>query len=481
MKKRNDRLFLAVTIPLIAVLFAAIATYFYLLPDLRYRWAVDAYEAGDDARAMALLEHESSSRTDALMQQIYLRQTQQAFLRGDWDAVDRWMPLLPDTEEKRAIQTELDYMAAVALFDAGDWESAVEAFRNLNGYRDSFSYVDRARQSIAEQLYASGDGAGAVELLLSLGGTDNEARAAAIAMEVTGLTDPEEALRTIRGLDPETVAKLKRMRSLQTELQNAQIAVGFFHTVGILENGCATATGDNTYGQCDVADWADLVAIAAGAYHTVGLKRDGTVVATGENTYGQCDVSAWQNVCRIAANNYDTIALTNDGRILSTGFHDYSAAADWPNDLCAIAAGGYGVCAVRRDGTLLTCFQSDRATEFSELTYAAVQIGYAIGLKADGTILTHGITLPEWTEIVGISAGSNRVLAWNVAGEVFEFPFAERDRMIDSTMRDVYAAANGATHCAFLKSDGTVLCVGDNTCGQCETGGWKLRVSPDEQ
>ncbi|WP_242295075.1 RCC1 domain-containing protein, partial [Bacillus cereus group sp. BfR-BA-01381] len=39
-----------------------------------------------------------------------------------------------------------------------------------------------------------------------------------------------------------------------------------------------------------------IVAIAAGCAHTVGLKSDGTVVAVGENTYGQCDVSSWRNI-----------------------------------------------------------------------------------------------------------------------------------------------------------------------------------------
>ena len=56
------------------------------------------------------------------------------------------------------------------------------------------------------------------------------------------------------------------------------------------------ATGINDYGQCDVSDWTDIVAIAAGEYHTVGLCLDGTVVATGRNNEGECDVSDWNNI-----------------------------------------------------------------------------------------------------------------------------------------------------------------------------------------
>ena len=61
------------------------------------------------------------------------------------------------------------------------------------------------------------------------------------------------------------------------------------------------AVGDNDDGQCEVADWTDIVAVSAGDWHTVGLKSDGTVVATkytgdSEDYYGQCDVADWTNI-----------------------------------------------------------------------------------------------------------------------------------------------------------------------------------------
>jgi len=56
------------------------------------------------------------------------------------------------------------------------------------------------------------------------------------------------------------------------------------------------AVGWNEYGQCNVSDWHDIVAIAAGCAHTIGLKSDGTVVAVGDNEYGQCDVSGWRSI-----------------------------------------------------------------------------------------------------------------------------------------------------------------------------------------
>ena len=56
------------------------------------------------------------------------------------------------------------------------------------------------------------------------------------------------------------------------------------------------AVGYNEYGQCDVSQWTDIVAISAGGFHTLGLKSDGSIVATGRNESGQCEVQGWDNM-----------------------------------------------------------------------------------------------------------------------------------------------------------------------------------------
>ena len=58
------------------------------------------------------------------------------------------------------------------------------------------------------------------------------------------------------------------------------ISAGSDSTVGLKADGTVVAVGDNEYGQCDVSDWTDIVAISVDD-HTVGLKKDGTVVAVG--------------------------------------------------------------------------------------------------------------------------------------------------------------------------------------------------------
>lgn len=74
------------------------------------------------------------------------------------------------------------------------------------------------------------------------------------------------------------------------------VAAGSYHSVGVTAAGRVVATGGNDHGQCDVAEWRDVVAVAAGSLHTLGLCADGTVVATGDNQHHQCDVTGWNTI-----------------------------------------------------------------------------------------------------------------------------------------------------------------------------------------
>ena len=39
--------------------------------------------------------------------------------------------------------------------------------------------------------------------------------------------------------------------------------------------------------------------LSTGGYHTVGLCKDGTVIAVGNNGYGQCDVADWRDIVAV--------------------------------------------------------------------------------------------------------------------------------------------------------------------------------------
>lgn len=54
------------------------------------------------------------------------------------------------------------------------------------------------------------------------------------------------------------------------------------HIVGLEIDGTVVATGDNSYGQCDVSEWTDIISIVAGPTYTAGLQSDGTIVIAGQ-------------------------------------------------------------------------------------------------------------------------------------------------------------------------------------------------------
>ncbi|MET7918281.1 RCC1 domain-containing protein [Streptomyces avermitilis] len=64
----------------------------------------------------------------------------------------------------------------------------------------------------------------------------------------------------------------------------------------VTASGRVLAAGDNSYGQCEVGDWHDIVAVSAGSTHTLGLRANGTVVTAGNNADRQCEVDDWSGV-----------------------------------------------------------------------------------------------------------------------------------------------------------------------------------------
>src|SRR5690606_2066830 len=116
------------------------------------------------------------------------------------------------------------------------------------------------------------------------------------------------------------------------QLRNDTIAAGRRHTVALKTDGTVTAVGDNKYGQCNVSDWCNIVAVVAGNVHmarntgnahTIGLKSDGTVTAVGWNRHDQCDVSDWRGIVAVAAGWCRTIGVKSDGTVVAVGENDY--------------------------------------------------------------------------------------------------------------------------------------------------------------
>ena len=58
-------------------------------------------------------------------------------------------------------------------------------------------------------------------------------------------------------------------------------------TVLFAQDGTVVAAGDNSYGQCNVGNWKNIIAICAGHSHTFALDSSGVLHMTGTNVSGQ--------------------------------------------------------------------------------------------------------------------------------------------------------------------------------------------------
>jgi len=231
-----------------------------------------------------------------------------------------------------------------------------------------------------------------------------------------------------------------------------RIAVGFAHTVVLMDDGTVRAFGDNTYGQTDVSGWRNVTAVAAGAYHTIGLTADGRVLSCGDNTHLQCDLSLYAGVKAIAANDYASFVLLHTGEVLSTGFSAYEFLQEL-SGAKRMWAGSYGLIVEAADG--LHASHASLALLNSVGQTAAVSRGYAVALDEAGT--THPTTplVPQWENVKRLSAGESAVLGLTEDGKVLAHAFGRQQYDFHFT-QPVLAAAAGAKHCAFVLTDGTV-------------------------
>lgn len=233
-------------------------------------------------------------------------------------------------------------------------------------------------------------------------------------------------------------------------LPEKTLAVGDYHSLGLLEDGTIIATGNNQSGQCNVSEWRDIIAISAGLDHTVGLRSDGTVLAIGNNGAGRCQVSSWKDIIDVSAGMNHTIGAQANGRAVATGNNVYGQCeVSYWNDIVAVSAGENHSAGLRSDGTVVAVGYNDvgQCNVFDWTDIVAISAGgcHTIGLKADGTVVAAGYQVSGRCDVKG----------WS----------------------DIIAVSAGKNHTVGVRSDGTVVAVGDNQFGQCNVSRWRNIVA----
>ncbi len=258
------------------------------------------------------------------------------------------------------------------------------------------------------------------------------------------------------------------------------ISAGGRHAVAVRADGTVVATGDNTYGQCNVSEWTDIIAVSAGRYHTVGLKSDGTVVAVGLNEginpldnsrypVGQCDVSGWTDIIAIFAGDNVTYGIRADGTMVGTGNYD-KAVSEWTNivDICDAITYVVGL---RSDGTVVasgTNYDGEcDVSEWTDIVAIDADTSTTIGLRRDGAILATGFladrfNFDNWPQIADAVICFHGCYAITVDGALIS------SRSEPTGTDYVSISVDSAGGILLLKADGTV----ETWTDEWDTSGW---------
>ncbi len=247
------------------------------------------------------------------------------------------------------------------------------------------------------------------------------------------------------------------------------------HVIGLKLDGTVVAVGENKYGECDVYDWKDIVAISTNSKNTVGLKSDGTVVATGENDEGQCDVSDWTDIVAVFASteDQDIVGLRADGTVKISGdrynnvenepYGDKREALQW-TDIVAIHNEDYYIIGLKSDGTVVVAGDDEYinldVSGWKDIVDMSACMDNIIGLKSDGTVVATGdadegpCDVSGWKDIVAISADGSYVVGLKSDGTVIASSGCIDERVSD--WKDIVDISANLEPIGF-KADGTVL------------------------
>ena len=457
------------------IVIAALCVLMLCKPGIDSARARSSASAGNAEKAVKLVNALEADGYDAQK----LEETRAAVVKGfiksgKYSEADAMLAEMVEGATRSELQQRNNYAHAAALYEEGDYTQAAQLFYQLDSYEDSTLRYADCRCALAVQAWQAGNESSAHSLLLDV--PDAVERVTKAAYRVAG---SDEEARTILSADIFSEASLNELEQTMEELSAARsdlpegrIAAGKRHTLAVTGSGTALATGDNSYGQCNVSGWSGIRQVAAGAYHSVGLRSDGTVVATGDNSQNQCDVTTWTDIVAIAAASYDTIGLKSDGSVVACGMHS-SLVSGW-HDVTFVAGGSYSLGCLYDKGAMLSSHKGAQMDLGVVLYDLSICGQVSVGVLYDGTVVSSYEGAPAWEGMVTVTACESGILGVDVDGQVRSFFYRAGDGVDISVPGKAVEVESGGTHHVVLTEDGRVYAFGNNDYGQCAVSGWQL-------
>ena len=256
------------------------------------------------------------------------------------------------------------------------------------------------------------------------------------------------------------------------------VSAGENHSVGLCSNGRAYASGDNSFGLCEIGLWKDLASLSAGSNHTLGLTQTGTVLYAGEADRPCGQVEGWTTAVSVAAGENHSVAALSNGRVVTAGDNSLGQCdtKNW-SGVIAVAAGKNHTVALRVDGTLLAT--GDNALggcnieDWKDVISISAGDGFTLGVTKDGTLLSAGAPVPETEALLSsVYAGYQHSMARELSGKLISAGENNQHQGQVSHWESILTAAGGQEHTVAICPDGTAVAIGRNTHSQCEVAAW---------
>lgn len=389
---------------------------------------------------------------------------------------------------------DLVYNQALNFNAAKQFDEAIEIFKKLNSYKDSKQIVATIEYEEVQRLIESGLLYQAALKLIQMGNDkDNYERSYNIALELckknhveksieilTKLNDYRDSKKQLalllydnakklaeQGKPLEAMAAFMRIYDYKDAYdqysmlsKQNRIVAGMEFIAALNENGTVNAIGSNSDGECNCADWTQIVSLSAGRGHVIGIRRDGKAIATGFNGQGECNVANWANLVSVSGGWQYTIGLKADGTVVATGRNE------------GFFGGITGQC---------------NTSSWAGIVAISAGFEHSVGLKKNGTVLATGnnnnvtndyktgqCNVTSWTDIVAIAAGEEHTVGLKKDGTVIATRYLGNNysRQCDVSNWTDIVAISADTHTVGLKKDGTVVAVGSNKSKECNVQSW---------
>lgn len=342
---------------------------------------------------------------------------------------------------KEKAQKGIIYLEACELLNNKQFEEAIERFEVIEDFEDSNDQIKEANYQLAIQYFDNkeydrskqlfkelskyGDSETYLDMidreqLMQL--TESTYNIACDLLEKKDYVNALENFNLILGHKD----SLEKAELCQRFVLSHVIAGGIYNSFAVSDDEEVLFAGYNYNKQCNVDSWENIVSVDGYGVCTLGLTENGNVKVTGDTSEMNLDdVAAWDHIIDIAVGQNFIVALKYDGTVVSDGHktNERCNVADWKN-VVDIDAGWSFTVGLTRDGELL----------FTGVVPQEMKDDYAN-------------TKEEWKDVVKIVASGG----------------------------DPYHDDRGKGHIVGLKSDGTVIAIGDKSQGQCDVNDedWK--------